>query len=163
MLLVLAGCSSDEKVGDESLLNVRDEVARQRLGERATTVVTAPPSSVAGGERLGVTQTTSPTTLPAAAATTAPDRSFVITINSDRAGGASQFEPNTATVYVGTPVRFVNNDTVARSVVADNNAFRSPAIPPGGSWTFTPSTPGSFGYQDGTRPYAVGRLQVVAR
>jgi hypothetical protein len=60
-------------------------------------------------------------------------------------------------------VRFQNNDTVARSVVSNDNKFRSPSIPPGGSWVLTLPTPGTYNYQDGTRPYAVGSIRVVAR
>ena len=160
-LTVLAACSSDSKVGDESLLNVKDEVAKQRLGERTTT--TAAPVTTAPGAKVGLGA--APTTVkPQATATTAAAaKEYVITINGDRSGAASQFDPNNATVYVNYPVRFQNNDTSPRSVVSNENKFRSPSIPPGGSWTLTLPTPGQYNYQDGTRPYAVGSIRVVAR
>lgn len=160
--VVLAACSDDSKVGDDALLNVKDEVAKERLGERTTT--TAPPTTVAGAGKVGLGAATT-TTAPKAAVTTAPAaaREYVITINGDKSAAASQFDPNSATVYVNYPIRFQNNDAVARSVVSNENKFRSPAIPPGESWTLTIPAPGTYNYQDGTRPYAVGSIRVVPR
>jgi plastocyanin len=159
--LVLAGCGSDNKVGDESLVNFKDQ-AQERLGARTTTTA-GPATTVAErGGQLGVggaTTTTRPT------ATTAPapkQQTFEIDINSDNAG-ATQFDPAAARVFKGTVVTWTNKDAVARSVEADNGAFRSPSIPPGGTFTLTANTPGSFNYHDGTRPYAVASLEVVNR
>jgi plastocyanin len=160
VMVTLAACSSDSKVGDDSLLNVKDEVAKQRLGERTTT--TAAPSTTAPGAKVGLGAATT-TTKPKAVTTAPAAKEYVITINGDRSGAASQFDPNNATVYVNYPVRFQNNDTSPRSVVSNENKFRSPAIPPGGSWTLTLPTPGQYNYQDGTRPYAVGSIRVVPR
>lgn len=157
----LAACSGDSKVGDESLLNVKDEVAKQRLGERTTTTV--PPTTAPAAAKVGLGQ--APTTArPQAVATTAPAaKEYVITINGDRSAAASQFDPNNATVYVNYPIRFQNNDSAPRSVVSNDNKFRSPSIAPGASWVLTLSAPGQYAYQDGTRPYAVGTITVVAR
>jgi plastocyanin len=98
-----------------------------------------------------------PTTQP-------PPPAFAITINSD-AGGATttQFDPSEARVYVNTVVRWINHDSVPRSVAADNHAFASSLLPPGGVFEYHALTPGTFNYHDGTRPYAVGVLQVVGR
>lgn len=159
--LALAACSSDSKVGDEALLNVRDEVAKERLGERTTTTI--PPTTVAGAAKVGLGAPAT-TTAPKAAVTTAPVvNERVITINGDRSGAESQFDPNTVTVFVNYAIRFQNNDSVARSVVSNENNFRSPSIPPGGSWVLKIPTPGRYNYQDGTRPYAVGEIVVQAR
>jgi plastocyanin len=96
-----------------------------------------------------------------ATTTTAPaaDNSFVITINGDNST-APQFDPPAAAVAVGSVVKFVNADSKEHSVVDQKSAFRSPPIPPGGSWKYKAVTPGEYNYQDGTRPYAVGRLEV---
>ena len=159
-VVTLAACSDDSKVGDEALLNVKDEVAKERLGERTST--TLPPTTAAGPAKVGLGAAT--TTAPARAATTAPAaRQYVITINGDQSTAASQFDPNSATVYVNYPIRFENKDTVARSVVSNDNKFKSPSIPPGGSWVLTLPTPGTYNYQDGTRPYAIGSIRVVPR
>jgi hypothetical protein len=52
---------------------------------------------------------------------------------------------------------------VPRSVVANDGTFRSPDIPPGGTFLYQATKAGSYQYQDGTRPYANGFVRVVAR
>lgn len=154
-VLLLAACSGDSKVGDEQLLNVKDQIPEGRLG--AATTTTAGPTTTAGNANLGIRNTT---TRPPTSTTVAE---IVVTINGDRSGAASQFEPNSVTVYPNFIVRFHNKDTVARSVVFDDGSKRSPSIPPGQSWATTFAKPGTYTYQDGTRPYAVGAVNVVAR
>ncbi|HVF75851.1 MAG TPA: hypothetical protein VM938_12445 [Acidimicrobiales bacterium] len=158
--LLLSACGDKNKVGDESLLNFKDQT-QQRLGATTTTAptaTTAPPTTVAGG-KAGVGATT---TAPARATTTTAAVTFDIAINSDQ-GGSSQFDPPSARVFVGTVVRWVNKDTVNRSVEADGGRFASPPIPPGGTYTYRVSTAGQINYHDGTRPYAVASLEVVNR
>lgn len=159
LLAVLASaCGSDSKVGDKSLLNFKDQVNDQ-LGATTTTVSQ---SSTTVASKLGVNATTT-TTAKAATTSTTIDKSFIITINGDKSGAASQFDPSQASVYVGAVVKWVNKDSVARSVVAQNGLFRSPPIPPGGNFVYQATKAGDYAYQDGTRPYANGFLRVVAR
>jgi plastocyanin len=163
VLVAMAACSDKSKVGSQSLLNVKDKASQPRLGETTTTTASAQSTtSVAGALRQSTTTTS--TTAPKAATTTSTTAAPTptININGDKSG-KSQFEPSQLTVYAGTLVKWQNNDTVARSVVASDNTFRSPPIPPGGSWTYKPGAPGNYLYQDGTRPYANGNLQVVAK
>jgi plastocyanin len=159
--LLLSACGGDNKVGDDSLLNFKDQ-ANKRLGETTTTVAVA--TTVAGAKgQLGLgaaTTTTRPvaTTQPAQA----QQATLEIDINSDGAA-STQFDPSGARVYKGSLVKWVNKDTQARSVESDTGAFKSPSIPPGGTWTYSATTPGKFNYHDGTRPYAVASLEVVNR
>lgn len=170
---VLAGCGGDEaKTGDKSLLNFQEQ-ANQRLGE--TTTTTAAPTtttSVTGpggkpysqGGTAGATPTTArptATTAPPTTTTTSPQATLEILIRSDNA--ETKFEPENAAVYVGSIVRWVNKDTVARSVEADGGQFRSPPIPPGGKFEYRAIKEGTFNYHDGTRPYAVAILQVLPK
>lgn len=181
----LAGCGEDNKVGDESLLNF-EEQAGERLGQ--TTTTTAPPvesttttgAGGAGGAPSGEAQapkatatTSPPTTRPAAVATTAttattaPAASVAtleIAINGDTSADPP-LDPREAAVYVGSVVRWVNRDTVPRSVQATNGAFRSPMIPPGGTFDYqaTRVTPEPIAYGDGTRPYVNATLEVLAK
>lgn len=160
LLVVMAACGDKNKVGDESLLNFKDQT-NERLGQTTTTpapVTTAPPTTVAGG-KAGVGGTTSST---ARATTTTQVVTFDIAINSDQAS-TSQFDPPSARVFVGTMVRWINKDTVARSVEADGGEFASPSIPPGQTFSYRVSTAGRLNYHDGTRPYAVASLEVVNR
>ena len=165
-LLATGACGSKTKVGDRSLLNFKDK-SEQELG--ATTTTTAPPAAQAGSKAaVAVTAPPStqrvsatPTTSRPTATTARPAASVSISINSDNA--ASAFDPSQVTAKVGTTVTWVNHDTVPRSVAADDGkSFSSPPIPPGGSWSYAASRAGTFNYHDGTRPYAVASLEIVA-
>jgi plastocyanin len=150
-----AACGGDNKVGSEGLLNVRDQVNAQRLGQ-ATTTIPATSTSLA---RLGLKPSTT------APPTTAVSET-VITINSDTSGAAAQFTPNQAPAYVNQQVRWVNNDTKVRWLKFTEGVLqgqRSPDIAPGQSWATRFGSPGRLRYEDGTRPYAVGYVTVVAR
>ena len=157
LALLLAGCSEGSQVGDRGLLEGTDGNAGTRLGETTTTVpaeTTAPPVTEAPGRTSTTKAPTQTTAKPAA-------RGYEIKIQADQAG--TQFEPRVAQVFAGTPVTWVNTDSVARSVEFSDQSFTSGPIPPGGTSTYTPNRAGEFNYSDGTRPYAVGTLRVQAR
>src|SRR3954447_12356500 len=172
-LLALTGaaCGDNAKVGSGVNTNVKSAIQGQRLGETTTSAAPA----VTAPKQVGIgspTTTAKPvattiTTRPAAQVTTTAPKAqvFQVGINSDKSG-KTQFDPQQVSVYVGTPIQFVNNDTVARSVKSGEGAaeqFQSPDIPAGGSWTYTPKTPGTIPIVDGTRPYATGTLYVAAK
>jgi plastocyanin len=160
LVLTLAGCSSNNKVGNKALLDVKDE-ASKGLGQTTTTQA---PTATTAGVALGVGKQTTSTRPVATTAAPKVETATVITINGDNSN-VPQFDPTPASVYVGGLVKWTNNDKKDRSVVAINpaNAFRSPDIPPGGSYTWRATAAGTYDYQDGTRPYANGQVQVVAR
>ena len=131
----------------------------KQVGLGATT--TAPPTT------KPVVTTAPPTTKPPETTTTtvAKITAFEMTINGDKSG-KSQFEPQQASVFVGTPVQFTNTDSATRSVKSGQGSpiqFQSPDIPPGGTWTYTPRAAGTIPIVDGTRPYATGSIYVSAR
>lgn len=153
--LVLAACSSSGKVGDEDLLAFDPEQAKD-LGATTTTAGADPGAQVEG------TTTTAP---PAAAAnnTTLPPQQQEVTVEvviQDDEQGAP-FTPNVVRVAVKSKVRFLNKGTKTYSIVAQNGAFTSPPIAPGGAWIYEASTPGNFNYSDDVRTYAQGTIQVV--
>ena len=158
LALLLAGCSSDNKVGEDVDLSIGNQVEQERLGQNTTTV--APPTTAPGAEgqgAIGRATTTAPTAPPS---TEAPKAQFFeIGIHADNSG-TSQFDPPGAAVGKGVTVRWTNRDTVARSVEADEGAFNSGLIPPGGTFLWKADKTGAFNYSDGTRPYAVGRIEV---
>ena len=157
LALLLAGCSEGSQVGDRELLEGTDGSGGTRLGETTTTVAaetTAPPVTEAPQGTTTTKAAPQTTAKPAA-------RGYEIKIQPDAAG--PQFEPRVAQVFSGSPVTWVNTDSVARSVEFDNQSYSSGPIPPGGSATYTPNRAGEFNYSDGTRPYAVGTLRVQAR
>jgi plastocyanin len=174
LVLVVAAfgaCGDDNKVGSGVDLGIKSQVEQQRLGARttttaaavATTVATAPTGKAGLGE--ATTTTARPVTTTAAPTTTAvPEERIAleISINGD-SSGTTQFEPSAARVFVGSLVKWTNKDTQPRSIEADSGAFNSGTLQPGESFTYKATAAGKFNYHDGTRPYAVGSLEAIAR
>ena len=173
-LVTSVACGSDNKVGDKSLLNFKEQ-AGNRLGETTTTTAAATTTTAQGV----VTPTTKPkagagggtsTTAKAGTAATVTTATTVpanvqtvreIFIYGDDA--AQPLDPQIQTAYVGSIIRWTNTDTVERSVRADSGQFASPMIRPGGSWDYTAGTVGTFAYADDTRPYVKGELRVAKK
>jgi plastocyanin len=161
LLLSLTACGSKSKVGDKSLLNFKEK-SQEQLGQ-VTTTTTAPATGDANGGKAGVTLAAAPHPKTTAAPRTATTVAATVDIAINNDNAASAFDPSEVKAAVGTIVTWVNHDTVARSVKSDDGAaFTSPSIPPGGSWSYTATKAGSFNYHDGTRPYAVAVLEIVA-
>ena len=151
-LVLLAGaCSSKKDVGSDSLLKGTDnKQGDTRLGE--TTTTTAPKGQP--------TTTAKPTATTAPPTTQAAAPAVEVTINSDTTAGG-QFQPRVVQVPAGSIVRFINKDSAARSVVSDDGVFNSGDIAPGRTWDWTAGGAGTYNYSDGSRPYAVGTIDVV--
>lgn len=171
LLLVLAACGEDNKVGEGVDLGIKSEVEGERLGARTTTTAAAETTVPPPQQKASVGATTAPTTAPptTAAPTTAPPTTkapekvaIEISINGD-SSGTTQFEPSQTRVFAGSLVKWTNADSVARSVEADDGTFNSGMLEPGQSFTYRAEKVGRFNYTDGTRPYAVGALEVIAR
>jgi plastocyanin len=165
----LSACGSDNKVGEGVDLNIKDQVNNQRLGAATTTTTaastaTSAPQSAAVGRSTTTSTTAAPATTAAPVTTTTAKEAptLEIAINGD-SGGQSQFDPSQARVYAGTLVKWTNKDSAPRSVEADDGTFTSPSIAPGETYTFKADKAGRFNYHDGTRPYAVAALEVLAR
>ena len=151
VLLLAAACGSKKDVGNDSLLKGTDgKTAATRLGE--TTTTTAAPGAPS------TTTTTPPVTAPPTTQKAAP--AVEVSIGSDTTAGG-QFQPRVVQVQAGATVRFVNKDSVARSVVSDDGVFDSGSIAPGATWDWVAQGAGQYNYSDGTRPYAVGTIDVV--
>jgi hypothetical protein len=173
-LMTSAACGSDNKVGDQSLLNFKEQ-ANNRLGETTTTTAAATTTTAKGA----VTTTTKPKAGAGAATTTTakagtapsvttatPPPAAVQTIREIYIYGddaAQPLDPQIQTAYTGSVIRWINKDTVERSVRADSGQFASPPIKPGGSWDYTAGTVGTFAYGDDTRPYVKGELRVAKK
>jgi plastocyanin len=162
--LFINACSDNHKVG-AGVDTTKRVGGNLSLGQDTTTAVTQPVFSLPPTHATikPVATTVPGSRTQSSTQTTQVVQSFqIIAINGDNSSN-TQFDPSSLSVYAGTPVHWQNHDTKARSVVEDNGAFRSPLIQPGGEWVFVPRTAGTFNYQDGTRPYAVGSLTVVAQ
>jgi plastocyanin len=153
---VLAGCSKKNAVGTGVKVNGEASAGGLALGSTTTTVAVTSTTSKSSATTVKATTTTAQhTTTTAAAAPT-----LVIKIqNSNASDGA--FSPAAGvTVPRGSVVRWQNTDSQPRSVIADDNSFASPMIPPGGTFDYTFNSPGKVSYHDGTRPFAVGSFTV---
>lgn len=165
VLAAVAGgaCSSNNKVGSGVDLNVKNAAGQGAI--RNTTTTAAPSTTVPQQSgALGKTTTTPPTVAPTTAPpTTAPQVATLdIAVNGD-SSGVSQFDPSQARVYTGSLVKWTNNDSQPRSIEADDGTFSSGPLAPGQSFSYKADKAGRFNYHDGTRPYAVASLEVLAR
>jgi plastocyanin len=70
------------------------------------------------------------------------------------------FAPNPLTVAVGTTVTWVNNDVTAHDATADNHAFATGIIAPGGSASATLATAGRITYSCTIHPGMTGVITV---
>lgn len=150
-----------------------------------STTVPADPSPTAPPD-TGVTTVTEPpetspipTDPPPSADTTPPsgDTEPTTTVTSEEAspvttagGGVDavtvsivdfRFDGSEVEVPVGTTVRWVNNDSFAHSVVADDDSFVSDRIEPGESFEFTFASAGEFAYMCGLHPSMTATIAVV--
>ncbi len=176
-LVALGACGSENKVGNKALLDFKEQ-ANNRLGETTTTAAAAVTTTTGAAARSAATTTTKPkASAPAATATTArsagaPSATTATTVAAatqtireidiygDNDPGHEALDPKVQTAYVGSIIRWVNKDTVPRSVRADSGQFASPTIQPGAHWDYTAGTVGIFSYSDDTRPYVTGELRV---
>jgi plastocyanin len=71
------------------------------------------------------------------------------------------FVPKTVTVAGGDTVRWRNVDTVKHQVVANNGAFASGQLPPGGTYAKRLDVPGNYPYHDALHPTLRGTVKVT--
>jgi plastocyanin len=177
MLIALAAaCAESNEVGSQELLEFDPEASgAPRLGERVDEPTPSPTPEAVVATPAPPPQETQPpppppqeTQAPPSPQDTGPQVALEISITGDQSG-TSQFDPSAARIFAGTCARWINRDSVARSVEADEadeadkGAFASGAIEPGGEWVWCPEATGRFNYHDGTRPYAVAFIEVVPR
>lgn len=180
--VVLTGCGTGTDVGSQDLTSgLGDASGQDRPGApeetsqpNGTPTATTPatPSSPAATPTPEATSAPSPAPSPSPAPAPTPTGArspaaspaavvFDVAINPDGTT-AQQFEPRVARIYPGTVVRWTNDDTQPRSVVAADGSFASPELAPGATFEHRFDRVGTFNYSDGSRPYAQGTVEVVA-
>jgi plastocyanin len=73
---------------------------------------------------------------------------------------SSGFDPAQMTVGAGDTVMWVNRDTVTRQLIAESGGFSSPQLPPGETYTFQFTRPGTFAYHDRLKTAQKGTVVV---
>jgi plastocyanin len=91
---------------------------------------------------------------PDSGATSPPESGTTVTIDN------YAFSPTTLTVSAGTTVTWVNNDTAAHTVTADDGTFDSGNLDPGESFTYTFASAGTISYHCNYHPTMVGTVVV---
>jgi plastocyanin len=72
------------------------------------------------------------------------------------------FMPASLTVQVGDTVTWTNNDDAPHTATADNGAFDSDTLATGGTYSFTFTAAGEFGYFCSIHPDMTGTITVQA-
>ena len=70
------------------------------------------------------------------------------------------YAPNPVSISVGGTVTWTNNDSTAHTATGDNGSFSSGSIAPGGKFSQTFSTAGTFTYKCTIHPNMVGTVTV---
>jgi plastocyanin len=74
--------------------------------------------------------------------------------------GADAYRPNPLNIATGTTVTWTNSDSVTHTSTSNNSTWNSGNIPPGGQFSFTFSTAGTFQYHCAIHPGMVGSVVV---
>jgi len=91
--------------------------------------------------------TTAPATQPPAIATQPPGNVSSNTVEVKIAGFS--FDPSTITIKVGTTVKWINLDSAAHTVAADDNSWTSVRLKQGDTYTHTFDQAGTYPYHCG--------------
>jgi plastocyanin len=70
------------------------------------------------------------------------------------------YAPNPVNVAVGATVRWMNNDTTTHTSTANGGAWSSGAIAPGGSFSMTFQSAGTYPYRCTIHPNMIGTVTV---
>lgn len=131
---ILAGCSA-KTVTPTSVMPVMDTPATNNAYSAATTQPTSGPPVIAppsvSGEGVEVE---------------IEDFTYV---------------PGTITIKVGTTVTWTNKDSVGHTATSEDGIFNSGMLGKGSSYSYTFTTPGTFGYFCEPHPYMVATIVVT--
>jgi plastocyanin len=70
------------------------------------------------------------------------------------------FNPNPLTISTGTTVTWMNNDSITHTSTSNGGTWSSGNVAPGGTFSFTFQSAGSFAYHCAIHPGMVGMITV---
>jgi plastocyanin len=100
--------------------------------------------------------TPSPSSPPA---TGGPSSPVAIPSGAESLGNRA-YAPDDLTVTAGTTVTWTNNDSIAHTSTSDGSGWNSGLVAPGGQFSQTFQTPGTFSYHCTIHPGMVGTVVV---
>ena len=96
------------------------------------------------------------------AATMAQDANFTVNIIEPSASDplAWGFDTPDLSASAGQTIMWTNTGAQAHSITADDNSFDSGSIDPGGTFSFSPTAPGTYTYHCAPHPWMKGSITV---
>ena len=70
------------------------------------------------------------------------------------------FQPASLTIQTGASVTWRNDDSVSHQIASDTNAFSSPVLSPGASYTHVFDQAGTYPYHCAIHPFMTGTITV---
>lgn len=105
-----------------------------------------------GTNTVAPTPTPTPTPTPSGATVSIPAGATNL--------GSSAYMPNPVTVNVGSSVTWTNTDTVAHTSTSNTGVFNSGSLAPGGTFSFTFQSAGTYPYHCSFHPGMVASVVV---
>ena len=103
----------------------------------------------------------SPAQSPSASGPTPAPAATVTIVSGASTMTTTAFSPNPLNISVGTTVTWVNSDSTTHTSTADGGAWNSPAMTPGGQFSFTFPSAGTFSYHCSIHPGMVGTVNAA--
>lgn len=126
---------------------------------RLAVVTTALAGAIACGSSYS-SSPASPSPSPSPSPSTgAPSTSVTIPSGAESLGNRA-YIPDDVTIATGTTVTWTNSDSVAHTSTSDASAWNSGIVAPGGRFSFTFATPGTYSYHCTIHPGMVGTVVV---
>jgi plastocyanin len=97
---------------------------------------------------------------PPSSPTPTPGSMPVSIVSGSRTLTTTAYAPNPVNIAVGGSLTWTNNDTIAHTATDNNGGWDSGSIAPGGQFTRTFSTAGTFAYHCTIHPNMVGTVNV---
>ena len=97
------------------------------------------------------------------AATMAQDADFTVNIIEPSASDPTSwgFDTPDLSASVGQTVMWTNTGSQAHTITTEDNSLNSGSIDPGGTFSFSPTSPGTFTYHCTPHPWMKGTITVT--
>jgi plastocyanin len=115
---------------------------------------------ILGGVTIGLIA--APTELRLAHGSSSVAADITIVQGAGNPNNGQFYSPSSYDVKVGTTVTWVNDDGTTHTVTSSNGTFSSGPLPPGASFSYTFTQPGTYGYTCSYHPWMTGTITVTS-